>query len=99
MKTLAKNKATAPLADYVDDLKDETVIVTSKGRPVAALVSLRNVDAETISLSSNPDFIRIIERSRNRQKLQGGYSPSEVRRKLGLSRARSPRRRRASPQD
>ncbi len=92
MKTLAKKQATAPLAQYVDGLKDEPVIVTSNGHPVAALVSLRNIDAETISLSGNPDFLKIIEGSRRRQRLRGGYSPAEVRRKLGLSESRTRRK-------
>jgi hypothetical protein len=41
---------------------------------------------KTISLSTNPQFIAIIERSRARQKAEGGISSDEMRRRLGLKR-------------
>ena len=41
-------------------------------------------DAEAISLSTNPRFLAIIERSRLRQKREGGISSEEMRRRLGL---------------
>ena len=59
-------------------------IVTVKGKPTAALVSIENADLETISLSTNPEFIALIERSRTRQKAEGGFSGAEMRRRLGL---------------
>jgi antitoxin (DNA-binding transcriptional repressor) of toxin-antitoxin stability system len=58
------------------------VIITKKGRPVAALVSIPNADIETVSLSNNPRFIALIERSRARQKSEGGISSEEMRRRL-----------------
>jgi len=41
------------------------------------------VDMETVSLSNNPKFIALIERSRARQKKEGGISIQEMRRRLG----------------
>ena len=45
-------------------------------------------DAETISLSTNPKFLRIIERSRKRQRKEGSLSSDEMRRRLGILRKR-----------
>ena len=84
MKTLELNKATASLAQYARGVKKEPMILTSHGRPVAALVYIPNADAETISLSTNPQFIALIERSRLRHKIEGGISSDEMRRRLGL---------------
>ena len=51
MKTLEMAKATAPLAEYARDVNKEPVIVTVRGKPIAALVSVENADLETITLS------------------------------------------------
>jgi len=84
MKTLELQQATAPLAEYARDAKKEPVILTVDGKPFAAVVSLENVDIETTTLSSNPKFMSLIERSRARRKKEGGKSSAEVRHKLGL---------------
>jgi prevent-host-death family protein len=82
MKTVEVSNATLPLSDYTKEVKKEPVIITKEGRPVAALVSLPNADIETVSLSNNPKFIALIERSRARQKSDGGISSEEMRRRL-----------------
>jgi len=84
MKTLEIAKATAPLAEYARDVSKEPVILTVDGKPVAALVSIENADWETVTLSTHPQFIALIERSRARQKAEGGISSAEMRRRLGL---------------
>jgi prevent-host-death family protein len=86
MKTVDLSKATLPLADYAKEALKEPVIVTVKGKPLAALVSIRNADAETVSLSNNQQFLDLIERSRSRQKSEGGFSTEEMRRRLKLKR-------------
>jgi PHD/YefM family antitoxin component YafN of YafNO toxin-antitoxin module len=70
------------LADYAKKLKKAPVIITKEGKPLAALISLINADMETISQSNNPKFIALIERSRTRQKKEGGISFQEMRRRL-----------------
>jgi len=77
-------KATAPLAEYARDVNKEPVILTADGKPVAALVSIENADLETATLSTHPQFIALIERSRARQKAEGGISSAEMRRRLEL---------------
>ena len=84
MKTLELNKATAPLADYAREIDKEPVIVTRDGKPVAALVAVANADLETVTLSVDPQFLALIERSRARQKAEGGVSGTEMRRRLGI---------------
>jgi antitoxin (DNA-binding transcriptional repressor) of toxin-antitoxin stability system len=83
MKTLEVAQATAPLADYARDVKHEPLILTMNGTPVAALIPLENVDIETVTLSTHPQFLALIERSRTRQKTEGGISSEEMRRRLG----------------
>ncbi|PYV43195.1 MAG: hypothetical protein DMG06_11560 [Acidobacteria bacterium] len=63
---------------------EEPVIVSRKGRPVAALVSIKNADWEMASLSTNPWFLALIQRSRKRQEREGGISSEEMRSRLGL---------------
>ena len=87
MKTVDMAKATAPLAEYAQNLRRDPVILTRKGRPVAALVSIEDVDWETITLSSDPRFLELIERARERQRVEGGLSSAEMRRRLGLKHA------------
>ncbi len=98
MKTLEMARATAPLADYARDVRKEPLIVTRRGRPVAALMPIENADRETVTLSMSSQFLALIERSRRRHKTEGGISGEEMRRRVGVSSraARKPRRRRSS---
>ncbi len=86
MKMLELAKATAPLAEYASNVSKEPVILTVGGKPVAALVAIENADLETVTLSIHPQFLALIERSRARQKAEGGISSKEMRRRLGLKR-------------
>jgi len=49
-------------------------------------IGIGNTDMETATLSTHPEFLALIERSRARQKA-GGISGAEMRRRLGLKRA------------
>lgn len=84
MKTLEADQATAPLAEYVRGVKNEPLILTIGGKPVAALLPIENADLETVTLSTHPQFLALIERSRGRQKAEGGISNAEMRSRLGL---------------
>jgi prevent-host-death family protein len=82
MKTIELSEANGPLADYVRGVATEPLVLTVDGSPVAALISVEHADLETISLSTNPRFIALIERSRARQKIEGGISTEEMRQRL-----------------
>jgi len=77
MKTVEMTKAKSSLAEYAREAKKGPVMVTAAGRPVALLVSIRNADRETVSLSNNPRFLALIERSRNRHQSKGGIPPKK----------------------
>lgn len=91
MRTVEIGEAKGSLSDYAREAQREALVVTRRGKPVAAVVPIRGMDMETLSLSTNPDFIALIERSRARHKAGGGISLEEVRRKYGLG--TKPRRR------
>ena len=80
---MEKADATATLAEYAAEIANGAVIVTSEGRPVAALVPLENTDLETVSLSTNREFLQLIERSRARALEEGAISSEEMRRRFG----------------
>ncbi|MFL5805616.1 MAG: type II toxin-antitoxin system prevent-host-death family antitoxin [Roseiflexaceae bacterium] len=75
-------EATQSLAEYAQQVDDGVIIVTSNGRPIAAVVALPNTDAETVELSQNAQFLAIIERSRARQTQEGGISSADMRRRF-----------------
>jgi len=85
MKKIDVKQAKESLAEYSRHVAEEPVVVTDNGKPVAALVSLGNTDMETVSLSTNADFMGIIERSRSRAKREGTLSEEEIRQKLDSS--------------
>jgi antitoxin (DNA-binding transcriptional repressor) of toxin-antitoxin stability system len=64
MKTIQMPKELRPLLEFAEASAAETLVFTEKKRPVAALVSLRKVDRESLALSTNPEFWRIIETAR-----------------------------------
>jgi hypothetical protein len=84
MKTLEIRDATQPLRDYAQEMGDEAVVLTLDGKPVAALVALGDADWESIALSTHPQFIDLIQRSRARQAAEGGVAPKALRGRLGL---------------
>lgn len=93
MKTLDISKATESLARYTRSLRREPVVVTRKGKPVAALMPIDNADVEIATLSTNPRFLSLIERARVRHEKEGGLDIKQVRERFGLQ-STPPRRRR-----
>jgi prevent-host-death family protein len=81
-RTVELTEATQSLAEYAQQVDDGVIIVTSNGRPIAAVVALPNTDVETVALSQNPQFLAIIERSRARHMQEGGISSAEMRRRF-----------------
>jgi prevent-host-death family protein len=93
MKTLEMKQATGDLASYATQVRREPVVVTDHGKPVMALMPIANADLETVSLSTDPRFIALIERSRTLYKPGTGIPLEEIRRKYGH--AGKPRRKAA----
>ncbi|OQX28188.1 MAG: hypothetical protein BWK80_01500 [Desulfobacteraceae bacterium IS3] len=85
MRTLDIGEATKPLAEYANIVTSGPVIITSRGKALMALIDLEHTDLESLSLGTNPDFMEIINNSRERHSKEGGISGEEMRRRLGLS--------------
>ena len=64
MKTLELKRASRPLVEYAARLGDEGIVFTSRNKPVAALVSVKGADAESLALSMNARFMKLIRRAR-----------------------------------
>lgn len=84
MKTLDIARATRPLWEYARRSRQGAVVVTRRGKPIAAVVRVRDTDMESLPLATNPDFIALIERSRARRRAEGRISIEEMRRRYGI---------------
>jgi len=84
MKKITAAKATQSLAEYARKLNGAALVVTEAGKPIAALVPIEDMDMKTLAVGTSPKFLDIIERSRRRQKTEGGTSGKQIRRELGL---------------
>ena len=85
MTKVELKKASGPLSEYAEKARKDPIIVVKRGKPFAAVIPLRNADEETVALSTNRKFLRIINRSRARAKKAGAISAGELRRRLGLA--------------
>ena len=80
MKTIKLASASRSLAEYAKELDDQIVVVIERNKPVAAVVPLRNVDRESLALSSHPEFLEIIAKSRRQFATGKTLSLEEMRR-------------------
>ena len=85
MKRVAIEKSDLTLEQLAQIAESEPVILTRKGAPVLGVVSIDEADLEAWSLVSNPDFLAMIERFRERGRREGGIPLDEVRRRLNVS--------------
>ncbi len=87
MKTVEMAEATASLSDYARKVRQETLIVTRRGKPVAALMPVdARTDLENLVVTTHPTFRAIMERSEARYKAEGGLSTKQVRARLAARR-------------
>ncbi len=61
MKTIELSDASKPLSDYAEALDDDILVLTSRKKPVAALVPLKHLDCESLASSTNAEFRTLIE--------------------------------------
>jgi len=88
VKRIEIDEASESLGDYARHVKKDPVIITKRGKPVAALISIDTTDAESLDLSTNPQFLDLISHSRKRLKREGGIPAEEMRLRLGLKKRR-----------
>lgn len=91
MKTIKLGSASRSLAAYAKELDDQIVVVTDRNKPVAAVVPLKNVDRESLVLSSHPEFLEIIEKSRRQFAAGDTLSLEEMKRAVLPRRAANKR--------
>lgn len=82
MRTIEISTASRPLSAYADELDQDVIVLTSNDEPVAAIVSLKNVDRESLLLSFNPEFISIIEQARAEYRAGKTLSLEEMKREV-----------------
>ena len=65
MKTVEISEELQSLLESAEASDQDTVVLTDHERPVAALVSLKNVDPESLALSTSAEFLKIIKAARD----------------------------------
>jgi|WetSurMetagenome_2_1015567.scaffolds.fasta_scaffold805020_2 hypothetical protein len=83
MKTVKIPSSNRQLRKMVDEAQDEAILLVSGGKPVAALVGVGDLDLESLSLGTNPKFLRILRRSLSDLKRGRRLSLTEMRRRVG----------------
>ena len=84
MKTIQMPKELQPLLSFAEASEQDTVVFTEKRRPVAALVSLRKLDRESLALRANPEFWRIIETARKQVRAGQTITLEALEKKYGV---------------
>lgn len=82
MRAIQLPKELQPFVKAAEAAGEEAVVFTEKKRPVAMLVSLKKIDRESLALSTNPEFLRIMETARKEIRAGQTTSLEEVERKL-----------------
>jgi prevent-host-death family protein len=90
VNTLEITAVSPGLAQAVETMKGEPLVLTKGGRPVAVLLPAAGADLQTVALSLSPQFRAILEESARRQQAEGGISPHEMRRRLGVEAPAAP---------
>ncbi|MCX7046652.1 MAG: type II toxin-antitoxin system prevent-host-death family antitoxin [Candidatus Sumerlaeota bacterium] len=82
MKTIELSTASQSLSEYAKDFDEEPIVLTSSNKPVAAIVSLKKVDRESLALSTNPEFMEIIQKARKEIKTGRKLSLKEMKQEV-----------------
>jgi PHD/YefM family antitoxin component YafN of YafNO toxin-antitoxin module len=85
MKAMKLPKELQSFVQAAETAEEETLVFTKKKRPVAALVSLRRVDRESLALSTNPQFMKIIETARKEVRAGKTISLDALQKKYGVT--------------
>jgi PHD/YefM family antitoxin component YafN of YafNO toxin-antitoxin module len=84
MKAMKLPKEIESFLDVAEATEEETLVFTKKKRPVAALVSLKKVDRESLALSTNPQFLKIIKNARREIRAGKTVSLEALEKKYGV---------------
>ncbi len=89
MKVVPLGEAKNDLSAYVKEAQRDRVLVTRHGKPAALIIGVVGQEFEDLMTRSDPEFWQMIEARRTASKT---ISSDEMRRRLGLSRRRRPKR-------
>jgi antitoxin (DNA-binding transcriptional repressor) of toxin-antitoxin stability system len=84
VKTIEVSQSDDSLAECARAAAREPLVLTDGGVPIAALVSIDDVDLESLALGADPEFLALIEQARAQHEAGLGLSTEEVRRELGI---------------
>jgi antitoxin (DNA-binding transcriptional repressor) of toxin-antitoxin stability system len=85
MKTLEVSATNRQLRKMIAEAQVETVVLAEDGKPVAAIVPIRDMDAESLSLGTNPKFLRLLRRSFRQLDRGKRVSLPEMRKRLRMA--------------
>ena len=91
MKVVALGEAKNALSAYVDQAQQDRVLVTRHGRPAAIIIGVEGEDFEDLMTRAEPKFWQMIEARRKAAKT---VSSEEMRRRLGVARKATSKRKR-----
>jgi hypothetical protein len=80
MKQIELSTASKPLSAYAEEFNNETVVLTLNGKAISIVTSIKDIDPESLSLSTNPEFLAIIQNSRQEFKTGKKLSLEEMKR-------------------
>ena len=89
MKAMKLPKELQSFLEVAETAEEETLVFTQKKRPIAALISLRKVDRESLALSTNPQFLKMIDASRKEVRAGKTTSLEVLERKFGTTAPKS----------
>ncbi len=81
MKTIELSEITS-LTPHLQTGSAEPIVVRSHGKTLAAVIPVDEADVESLLLSINPQFQKILECSEERLQKEGPMSAAEVRSRL-----------------
>ena len=98
MKIAPLAEVKAKFSEFVENCKNEAVVVTRNGKPAAALISIKNDDElEAILLSHSKLLQHVLQHSENRIKVKGGLEHSVFWKKMEGVPLQKLRRKRGRP--
>lgn len=82
MKTIELSTATKPLSEYAKEFNDGTVILKLDGKVIAVVTAIKDIDSESLALSTNPEFLDIIQNARREFRAGKKLSLDEMKREV-----------------
>lgn len=82
MKMIELSTASKPLSAYAEEFNDETVVLTMNGKAIAVVTAIKDIDPESLALSTNPEFSAIIQNAREEFKAGKKLSLEEMKREI-----------------